>query len=100
VNGSQEDSRNVSGKNEMSIEQYRAVFSSIPDLDVVAKTPDQAIDRLRQKLQALGRYYRMKGQHLPESDNPVRPPKNLRSVQGWISVYVQFTETCTNSNGY
>lgn len=81
---------------DLSDEKYRAVFSSIPDLDVVAQTPDQAIDRLRQKLQALGRYYRMKGQNLPESDNPVRPPRNLRSVQGWISVYVQFGENCPN----
>ncbi len=94
----QEISQVASGDSSFSIELYRAVFSSIPDLDVVARTPDQAIDRLRQKLQALGRYYRMKGEHLPESDNPVRPPKNLRSVQGWISVYVQFSETCTNSN--
>ncbi|HNQ91553.1 MAG TPA: hypothetical protein PKI93_01325 [Alphaproteobacteria bacterium] len=81
---------------EQYVEQYRAVFSSIPDLDVVAQTPDQAIDRLRHKLQALGRYYRMKGRDLPESDNPVRPPRNLRSVQGWISVYVQFSENCQN----
>ncbi|HPQ50766.1 MAG: hypothetical protein KDJ26_02675 [Alphaproteobacteria bacterium] len=71
--------------------QYRAIFSSIPDLDVVAPSPDQAIDKLRHKLRALSRYYRMTGRTLPESDNPVRPPKNLRTVQGWISVYVHLT---------
>ncbi|MDY0029729.1 MAG: hypothetical protein RBR86_07285 [Pseudobdellovibrionaceae bacterium] len=76
--------------------QYRAVFSSIPELDVVAQSPDVAIDMLRQKLRALSRYYRMTGRSFPERDNPVHPPKNLRSVQGWISVYVQFSEKCGN----
>lgn len=79
---------------EQTQELYKAILSSIPDLNVVADTPDQAIERLRRKLRALNRYYKMKGQDLPEMDNPVRPPRNLRSVQGWISVYVQFSEGC------
>ncbi|MDD3020236.1 MAG: hypothetical protein PHX61_04550 [Alphaproteobacteria bacterium] len=83
-------------RNNYQGDQYRAILSSIPDLNVVAQSPDQAIDKLRHKLRALGRYYRMTGRILPESDNPVRPPKNLRSVHGWISVYVQFTEKCGN----
>lgn len=76
--------------------QYKAIISSIPDLNVVAQSPDQAIDRLRKKLLDLKRNSQMDGRVLPEGDNPVRPPKNLRSVQGWISVYLQFTEQCSN----
>lgn len=73
---------------------YRAVVSSIPGLDVVAQTPDQAIDKLRQKLVALKKAS-SGSDPLPETDNPVRPPKNLRSVPGWISVYLQFSDQCS-----
>ncbi len=84
----------------LSNEKYRAVLSALPDLNVTAQTPDLAIDRLRHKLKALQRYYRIKGKILPEGDNPVNPPRNLRSVQGWISVYVQFAENCSNRSSH
>jgi hypothetical protein len=72
---------------------YSASMESFPDVHVTAPSPDQAIEKLRAKLKALRRYYRMTGKLLPELDNPVRPPSRLRSVHGWISVYVQAQET-------
>ena len=67
-------------------------MSAVPDIKAVAETPDKAIDRLRNKLRALGRYYRMIGADLPETDNPVRPPRHNMSKQGFISVYIQYSE--------
>ena len=95
-NGEQIKRSLTNGDGVITEAQYRAVISSFPELDVVAQSPDQAIDKLRHKLRALSRYYRMTAKSFPERDNPVRPPKNLRSVQGWISVYVQFSEQCGN----
>jgi hypothetical protein len=71
---------------------YSASIESFPDFHVTAPSPDQAIEKLRAKLKALRRYYRMTGKTLPDLDNPVRPPQRLRSVQGWISVYIQMHE--------
>ena len=78
------------------IRQYRAIFSSIPDLDVVAPSPDQAIDKLRHKLRALSRYYRMTGRTLPESDNPVRPPRICGLFRDGFSVYVHLYNRTLN----
>lgn len=71
---------------------YSARLSSLPDVKVVAPSPDAAIEKLRAKLRALNRYYRMLGKDLPERDNPVRPPRNCLAGRGWISVYVQIGE--------
>lgn len=76
---------------------YRAIISSIPEAKVTGESPDEAINKLRAKLKALNRYYRMTGKSWPERDNPVSPPRNLSSVRGWISVYVQIAENCNKS---
>lgn len=75
---------------------YAATMASIPQVKAVAETPEQAIDRLRHKLRALGRYYRMLGKKLPETDNPVRPPRHPGADRGWISVYIKYTDECSN----
>ena len=72
--------------------QYRATVAALPEVKACASTPDQAIQKLRDKLKTLKSDYSEKGRHLPEHDNPISPPRNRRSVKGWISVYVQMNE--------
>lgn len=79
---------------ERSTQSYKAILSALPQLQAIANSPDQAIEMLRKKLRALGRYYRMKGQQLPASDSPMLPPRNFRSIQGWMSVYLQYSDRC------
>lgn len=73
---------------------YAARLATIPDVQVIASSPDQAIDRLRHKLRALGRYYRIKGQKLPDKDNPVQPPHQAETGRGLIAIYVQVGDIC------
>jgi hypothetical protein len=72
---------------------YNASVHSFPEIKVTADSPERAIAKLRFKLRAIRRYYQMIGRSLPEMDNPVRPPSRLRSVRGWISVYIQMVES-------
>lgn len=85
--------------NMMEVEEYKASLPAIPDINVVAKSPDQAIDRLRRKLKALKRYYQMTGKELPEKDNPITPPRQKGGCRngGRISVYVQVGDTNANT---
>lgn len=76
---------------------YSAMISSIPETKTYAPTPDKAIQKLRDKLAALRHDYCLQGKELPEHDNPIRPPRNISSVRGWISVYVQMNECCKNN---
>lgn len=71
---------------------YRASVSSFPDISETAKSPDQAIEKLRDRLKNIRQQYHTTGQLLPEMDNPVRPPTRLRAIQGWISVYINVGE--------
>jgi hypothetical protein len=75
---------------------YSAAIASIPEAKVFATTPDKAIQELRDKLKALRHDYCVRGKELPEHDNPIRPPRNMHSVKGWISVYIQMSECCHN----
>jgi predicted RNase H-like HicB family nuclease len=77
--------------------QYRAMVAALPEVRACAPTPDQAIQKLRDKLKALKCNYHNEGRLLPEHDNPISPPRNRRSIKGWISVYVQLNENCKNS---
>ena len=67
---------------------YKASSQSFPDMDETAPSPDKAIEKLRDRLKMIRQQYGQSGKVLPEMDNPVRPPTRLRSIQGWISVYV------------
>lgn len=67
---------------------YSASTSSFPDITETASSPDQAIEKLSDRLKTIRQHYQTTGKILPEMDNPVRPPKRLRAVQGWISVYI------------
>lgn len=71
---------------------YSASVSSFPDLTETAPSPDQAIEKLRARLKRIRQAYAAAGDVLPEMDNPVRPPTRLRSIQGWISVYIKMGE--------
>lgn len=71
---------------------YSASVSSFPDLTETAPSPDQAIEKLRDRLKRIRQVYAAAGDSLPEMDNPVRPPTRLRSIQGWISVYINMGE--------
>ena len=72
----------------LTADLYSASVSSIPELTETAPSPDQAIEKLRARLRAIRRQNGVSGQIMPELDNPVRPPKRLRSISGWISVYI------------
>ncbi len=71
---------------------YSATTESFPEIAEMAPSPDQAIEKLRHRLRKIRSDYKETGKLLPELDNPVRPPHRLRSVSGWISVYVEFPE--------
>lgn len=71
---------------------YSATTESFPELSEMAPSPDQAIEKLRNRLKTIRTDYSQRGKLLPELDNPVRPPHRLRSVSGWISVYVEFPD--------
>lgn len=77
---------------------YRAQIAAIPEAQVLAQTPDSAIQQLRDKLAAVRHDYCTKGKNLPEHDNPISPPRNNKSVKGWISVYVKMSDCCHNSH--
>ena len=76
---------------------YRAEVASIPEAKVFSDTPDHAIQELRDKLKALRSEYSSRGKTLPDHDNPVRPPRNMGAVRGWISVYVKMGECAHKS---
>lgn len=77
-----------------SSRMYRAAIASIPEANVLAKSPDSAIQQLRDKLAAVRHEYCTRGKTLPEHDNPVSPPRNPKSTKGWISVYVKMNDDC------
>jgi len=77
---------------------YSASSSSFPELTETAPSPDQAIEKLRDRLRTIRQQYQVTGKILPEMDNPVNPPKRLRSVQGWISVYIELQDCLHNRN--
>jgi len=82
----------VQEQGNLTADLYSATSESFPELLEMAPSPDLAIEKLRSRLKAIRKDYHIKGQLLPELDNPVRPPNRLRSVSGWISVYVEFQE--------
>lgn len=71
---------------------YTATSESFPDLSEIAPSPDQAIEKLRERLKTIRGDYAKTGRLLPELDNPVRPPSRMRNVSGWISVYIDISE--------
>lgn len=71
---------------------YTATTVSFPEVAEMATSPDQAIEKLRNRLKKIRADYSECGKLLPELDNPVRPPSRLRNVSGWISVYIDITE--------
>lgn len=76
---------------------YEATICSIPDAKIRAKSPDIAIQKLRDRLASLRHEYCTQGRVLPEHDNPVIPPRGSCNQRGWISVYVQMVECCRNT---
>ncbi len=84
------EQENATGFNEDHL--YSATTESFPEIAEMAPSPDQAIEQLRSRLKKIRSDYQKTGKLLPELDNPVRPPHRLRSVSGWISVYVEFPE--------
>jgi hypothetical protein len=82
----------VQEQGNLSADLYSATSESFPDLQEMAPSPDQAIEKLRSRLKAIRADYSNSGRLLPELDNPVRPPNRLRSISGWISVYVELND--------
>lgn len=82
-------------KNDSS-RMYQAAIASIPEANVLAKTPDSAIQQLRDKLTAVRQEYYKRGQVMPAHDNPIIPPRNPKAAKGWISVYVKLNDSCHN----
>jgi hypothetical protein len=90
---SEELMRRISPNENLSPDLYSASVEHFPDLSVTAASPDIAIEKLRNRLKSIRDDYRQTGKMLPDLDNPVRPPQRLRKVQGWISVYIEVSET-------
>lgn len=73
---------------------YNATIDGFPDLSEQAPSPDMAIDRLRLKLMAIRADYAATGRLLPAPHSPVQPPSRNRSVQGWLSVFIEVDGSC------
>lgn len=73
-------------------DMYSASIGAIPELSVLESSPVRAIEKLRQRLSDIKQYYALTGRSLPRRDNPVRPPRRLSSVRGWMSVYVNLED--------
>ncbi len=71
---------------------YNASIDSFPDMMVSASSPDMAVQKLREKLAKVKKYYEMTGRNLPEAHNPMVPAKKMRDVKGWMSIYVAMAE--------
>lgn len=71
---------------------YSASIGSFPEISAYAQSPDQAIQKLRDKLKKIKSHYEISGKAMPSVDNPVRPPHRLRFVQGWMSVFVEIED--------
>ena len=67
---------------------YVASVDVFPDIAIHAETPDQAVDRMRQKLLTLRQDYLRTGRLLPKTHSPTHPPTRHRTIQGWLSVYI------------
>lgn len=80
-----------------SSRMYRAAIASIPEANVLAQTPDSAIQQLRDKLASVRQEYCKRGKDLPAHDNPITPPRNSKSTKGWISVYINMNDSCHNT---
>lgn len=98
----QESESSVQGYYDPELGCYREVYSasipSIPEASVFAKTPDAAINKLRSKLRHLQRYYALLEKPMPRTHNPVRPPKRLRNIPGWLSIYIEMENAGRQSN--
>ena len=79
---------------------YSASTGSFPDITETAPSPDLAIEKLRSRLKTIRQHYHTTGKLLPEMDNPVRPPTRLRSISGWISVYIEMSIDSRASNAF
>lgn len=77
----------------LGLDLYAASTEQFPELSVTASSPDLAIEKLRAHLKAVREDYKKTGKRLPDTDNPVKPPRRLRRIQGWISVYVDMSDS-------
>ncbi len=77
-------------------EIYSASIPSLPEAKAFARSPDVAINKLKRKLKHLRRYYELMEKPLPKSHNPIRPPKRLRDIPGWVSVYIEMEYNSSN----
>lgn len=84
--------KNANENNNENVDLYSASIGSFPEISAYAASPDQAIQKLRDKLKKIRTHYEIHGKKLPSVDNPVRPPHRLRFVQGWMSVFVEIDQ--------
>jgi hypothetical protein len=77
----------------LSADLYTATVSSIPDVSETAPSPDLAIQKIRDRLRTIREDYKKTGRLLPDLDNPVKPPNKFRNRQGWISIYIEISDT-------
>lgn len=84
----------INGKSNQNFgaDLYNASIDSFPDMKVSAATPDMAVQKLRDKLAKVKKYYEMTGRALPEAHNPIMPTNKMRDVKGWMSIYVKMTD--------
>ena len=73
-------------------ELYSASIPSIPEASAFANSPDAAIDKLKDKLKRLRHHYDTLEKPMPRTHNPIRPPKKLRDVPGWLSIYIEIEQ--------
>ena len=74
-------------------EIYSASIPSIPEASAFANSPDAAIDKLKDKLKRLRHHYDTLEKPMPRAHNPIRPPKKLRDVPGWLSIYIEIEQS-------
>lgn len=84
---------NIKVAQENKQDLYSASIPSIPEASAFANSPDAAIDKLKLKLKSLKKNYENLQRPMPRPHNPIRPPKRLRDIPGWLSIYIEFDST-------
>tara|TARA_B100000378_G_scaffold278048_2_gene280042 strand:- start:310 stop:597 length:288 start_codon:yes stop_codon:yes gene_type:complete len=67
---------------------YNASIDNFPEMSVTAASPDMAVQKLRDKLAKVKKYYELTGRTLPQKHNRLMPNPKKSSSGGWMSIYI------------
>ena len=77
-----------SSNENFSHDLYSASIDNFPEMSVTASSPDMAVEKLRQKLKQVKKYYALTGRSLPRKHNRMMPSVKKASSTAWMSIYI------------